>query len=827
MRDSNCNRCKLSSGCQNVCLLGKYSTDVKSDIMVVVDSPSRVDDESGIPYSGKNGKMINQLLEDSGITNYYQTYAVHCRKPGDKEPTKSEINACKYWLNKEIELVKPKFILIFGNIALQALLDTKGIKKARGKPIKVDNIVYFPTYSVTHVLHDPSLLSVIEADLSTFNSLVLNGGLFEEENLKLRLVMDDDTFDEMLENLDGVISFDIETNTLYPWDKDAAINFIGFGTKDYQWSIPIGKDYSEWGYRNRKIIVKELTKKIQDCIVVAHNGKFDMLFMKVHYGVDWYLDFDTMMAHYALDENSQHGLKYLATIYCGAPSYDIGGEDKIKGTLNVISKYHGLDLLYTLKLYHIFNKRLNKDERTKKVFNKIIMPCVRLFIHIEYYGIYIDLSKMQDAEDYLKNEVAEALKILEFWGPGTNWNSPKQLGELLYDKLKIPVVSYTPKGGRATSESVIKQIDHPLCDSLLRYREASKQLSAFIEGWKPFIVNSILHPSFKLHGTVTGRLSCERPNLQQVPRDPRIRSLITAPEGWQLIDADLSQIELRVAAEVANETTMLQAFATGVDVHWLTLIRELGRQGSEAELIKLTANGLIDKHEPDNKSYDINYGKAIQVLLKYGPEKAQKINKSWKELRKKAKAINFGFLYGMWWKKFKDYARDNYGVTVTDEEAQLSREAFFELYPNFIPWHNKQRSFAKKYGYVESLIGRKRRLPEAKSVMDTPAKKEAERQSINAPVQSLANDLNLMTALQISKEYSFDKVRVIGTVHDATMFLVRDEYVEEVYNRILQVMSGPDLLKEFGISLRVPILGEAQIGPWGKGIGLEEWKLLK
>ncbi len=823
MRDINCTKCKLSSGCQSVCLLGNYSTDVKSLVMVIIDSPSREDDECDRAYSSKYGQSVHDLLSSAGIQDYYYTYAVHCRKPGDKDPTKTEINACRYWLQKEIELVKPKFILLLGNVALQSALEIKGIKKARGKPLKVNDIVYMPTYSISNLLYDPALSSVVEADLSTFSSLIQNGGLLEEESLNLRVVNDDETFDEMMNDLKGVVSFDIETTGLYPWDNGAEINFIGFGTKNFQWSIPLAKQYSLWGYRNRKAIVRELTDKLQDCILVAHNGKFDMLWMKVHYKVDWYLDFDTMMAHYSLDENSQHGLKYLATIYCGAPSYDIGGEDKISGTLEVVSKYHGLDLLYTLKLYSIFSKRLAKEPKTKRVFDKIIMPCVRLFITIEYYGIYIDLSKMQDAEDYLKNELTEALKVLEKWGPGTNWNSPKQLGELLYDKLNIPVVSYTPKGGRATSESVIKQIDHPMCASLLRYREASKQLSAFIEGWKPFIVDSTLHPSFKLHGTVTGRLSCERPNLQQVPRDPRIRSLITAPEGWQLIDADLSQIELRVAAEVANETTMLHAFATGVDVHWLTLIRELGRQGSQPELIKHTATCLLKKYDvlPDKP---LNYGEAIQVLLKYGPEKSQEFDKGWKELRKKAKAINFGFLYGMWWVKFKDYARDNYGVTVTDDEARASRDAFFELYPKFLEWHNEQKSFAKRYGYVESLIGRKRRLPEAKATYDTPGKKEAERQAINSPVQSFANDLNLMTALQISREYGVDKVRVIGTVHDATMFLVKDEYVEEVYNRILQVMSGPDLLEEFGVDLRVPILGEAQIGPWSKGVSLEKWK---
>ena len=211
-------------------------------------------------------------------------------------------------------------------------------------------------------------------------------------------------------------------------------------------------------------------------------------------------------------------------------------------------------------------------------------------------------------------------------------------------------------------------------------------------------------------------------------------------------------------------------------------------------------------------------------MLKAGPDAAQDIYKEWKELRKKAKAINFGYLYGMWWKKFKLYARDNYGVNVTDAEAQASREAFFDLYQDFTDWHRRQRSYARKYGFVPSLAGRKLRLPAARSPFDTPQRRESERQAINSPVQSFANDINLMALLQLCKEFPRSIVRVVGTVHDAILVMVKEEYCKQVHDRLLEIMSGPELFKVFDIELDVPIEADANIGPWGAGVSYAKWE---
>ena len=402
-----------------------------------------------------------------------------------------------------------------------------------------------------------------------------------------------------------------------------------------------------------------------------------------------------------------------------------------------------------------------------------------------------------------------------------NWGSTDQLRWLLFDHLGIKPLDKTDSGNYSTSESVIKRLDHPCTEALLRFRAAKQQLSFFIDGWKPFLHKKskgfYLHPSFKLHGTVTGRLSCEHPNLQQVPRDPRIRSLISAETGWTLIQCDLSQAELRIAAELAREKTMIHAFTHGIDVHWMTAIREIERGGGLKDLVIGTACQIAKKN-------NMSYGDAIQVLIKVGHSACEDVNKEWKEYRKKAKAINFGYLFGMWWKKFKIYARDNYGVIVTDEQAEESRNFFFDTYSGLDPWHKRQRRYVRRHGYVKTLSGRKRRLPEAKSAEQTPQRKEAERQAINSPVQSFANEINLMAAIQLRKEFGRKVVKICGTVHDAVLFRVRNDRVEEVYERMLEIMRWPDLMDEFDIVFSVPIEADGDIGPWGKSISLDRYR---
>lgn len=823
--DPRCKLCALHQSAEFVCLLGEGPR--QCDVMIVGEAPGQREDDSGRPFVGKSGAVLEALLDENGWSreDVFITNAVSCRPPGNRTPTKKEINACKKWLDYQIAMVKPKFILTLGNVPLQSLTGTTGIKKKRGKPIEKDGMIILPTYHPAATLYDPTTMYHIEKDFKRFREIVDFGGIPRELEVNVVTVDTERKVQDMLDAMVGVVSTDVEATGLYPWAEGAKLASIGFGTKNTQWVIPINHvDFPKvWDDDQIAAILTRVDRRLKECFLVGHNGKFDIQWLGVHYDVWFHLDFDTMLAHYLLDENSRHGLDYLATFYFGAPEYDIPLKQKqgLEGSWEKHADYLGHDLYHTRKLYYRFKRDLQADSEVRRVFERILMPCSRLFTQIEVDGVYINTDKFDEAEAYLTNEKAEAEKELKKYGD-INWGSPKQIADLLFGKLRIPVVEKTRKGAPSTSESVLNRIDHPVRHALIRYRGAKQQLSFFIEGWKPYLDGNILHPSFKLHGTVTGRPSCEHPNLQQVPRDPRIRQLIDAPKGWSLVEVDLSQIELRIAAELAGERTLLNAFRTGGDPHWLTMIKEIGRAGAQKELVLDTARTL-------KQDKAIQYAEALKIIFEAGPDRCCEVRPEWSEMRKKAKAINFGYLYGMWWKKFKIYALDNYGVSVTDKEAQDSRISFFETYNDFPKWHERQRRFARFEGYVRSLTGRKRRLPKAMSSRpeDKFDRQEAERQAINSPVQSFASDLNLLSAIQLSEEFDRSKVRICGTVHDAILMRVKDEYIEEVVPRVLEIMQRPDAFDVFGIKLSVPIEAEAKVGPWSLGVKYSKWLAAK
>lgn len=920
MRDPKCTRCKLHETAQFVCLIPPIE---KNDIMIVGEAPGKREDETGTPFVGESGKLLVECLKEVGLErkDVFITNSVMCRPPGNRTPKKGEIKACQYWFQKQFSAVKPKYVLLLGSVALEQALGLKGIKKLRGKPIERDNYIYLPTFHPSFILRDPSQRGKFQADLQFFKDIIDNQGIPKEEGLNWEIINDHRDLKRFLDDCYGSVSYDIETTTLYPWAPEAKVNSLGFGTKDTQWILPAEHEYSKWT-RDKLIEVLEIIKERcekGELKLTMQNGKFDMLYTWVRYGIRLTNQFDTMLAHFLLDENDNHGLKYLSKVYFGAPEYDVDTNVKLgRASFEAMALYQAHDLFYTRKLKFKLLKQLKKEPEVYAVFREILMPCSNLFTEIEYRGVYIDETKMEEAERFLRNMKAEAETELNKYLPKKynpqefNWGSPKQLGVLLFEDLKIPIVEKTKTGAPSTSESCLKQIDHEMVAALLRFRESKQQLSFFIEGWKPFIKNHRLHPNFKLHGTVTGRLSCENPNLQQVPRDPRIRSLITAPPGWVLLEADLSQIELRIAAELSDEPEMIRCFRSGIDLHWRTMLKSLnsdigaysGKVLQTAEmycmLVGLPADrtsvkillkvceanknrvntekiisacceywqdkkarsrewgqpGRKEKSElerwlPDmatkvseellqsmwnytehlfasqgrgSKQLEkIQFSDALQVLSFIGPSVAQELLPDWKELRKKAKAVAFGYLYGMWWKKFKIYARDSYGVKISEEEAQQSRKDFFELYSALPQWHNRQKAFARKYGYVASLSGRKRRLPAAMSKQDTPERGGAERQAINSPVQSFANELNLMALIQLRKEFSPKVLHFVGTVHDAILMEVREDYVEKVYKRTLEVMSHPELLDKMDIVLNVPIEAEAKIGAWSLGKDLETY----
>jgi len=808
-------------------------------------------------------EMLLDALDRAGLPR--AKLNIHAVVQEDKRDVKRrDVTAYRDKLTEALaENETPTAVLLVGNTALEAVTGKKGIKQKRGRPWEQGGNIYVPILPPGVTLYDERTVPMIEADAQLFADVAIRGKIPREDRLDWTIVDTRQKFDEMLLDLRGTVSFDVETTGLNPWVGhldtdtmrwvyDGRVVSLGFGTRDRQWCLPLTHPEQDTpaalGLTFDQIF-KRLDRRIQQCLLVAHNGKFDHLWLRIHYGVDWRPDFDTMLAHWMLDENQRHGLKLLAQLYFGAPNYDADLDHKKgAGPLYPHCQYLAHDVYYTRALRFKLGKMLDEDPGVKRAFDLIVTPIAKLFCDVEHHGVLVDFDRFEEAETHLLQKLKEAHKELTaaLVASGVdrkkaaeiNWRSPKQIAAVLFDEIGIkPIPVKKKKGGvneRSTAETVLKQITHPVGVALMKFRGADQLLKMFIEGWKPFLVRHHdgwrLHPSFKLHGTVTGRASCEHPNLQQVPRDSLIRSLIIAALGFQLFDMDLSQIEMRISAELSGDQVLLGIFERDEDVHWMTATKEIARGGGMAEEVMKTAKLFVEKYPKtlwlkqvgDLRRMD--YGTAMQIVYRMGPDLAAELMPVWKELRKKAKAINFGYLFGMWWKKMIDYARDNYGVHLTEKQAQESRKSFFSTYPALAPWHERQKRYAMRHGYVRSLTGAKRRLPDAQSPEDSPKRGEAQRQAINSPVQRFACELNFMVLLQLVEEFGLDVVRPIGTVHDAILAEVRDDYVERVYTRVDEIMRHPKMLDELGIRMRVPIKGEAKIGPWSKGVSLDKWK---
>ena len=661
--------------------------------MIIGEAPGKEEDAQGIPFVGNAGHLLDDLLMQAGIdrASVYVTNAVKCRPLSNRDPTAGEIAKCRQYLQLEIDAVRPKHILLMGNAALKSVTGESGITAQRGRPSTHNGTIVMPTLHPASIFYTAANRAIVEQDLRYFRSLMRRGFIPPTSvNIRPHLVETPTDVTEMLAALTGTVSIDLETGPterikdlkerkragLYPWLGQ--ITAIGFGTAQGEFALLANHRDSPWTHDDIDGILDRAVKRLERCYVIGQNGKFDQTFLRVHHGIHLELAFDTMLAHYLLDENQFHDLEYLARLYFNAPAWDIPLEAKQgKATDQELANYLAHDLYYTRALFPVLNERLAQDPQLYRLFHHLLMPLANLFVRIEAHGAYIDYNRLSDAKAFLNEEIDRAEADLTRYGD-INWASTQQVSQVLYEKLRLRCPKFTEKGARSTDESSLNQIDHPVAGAIKRFRGARQEYGLFIKGWEPYLVPSRrdngwrLHPSFKLAGTVTGRASAEHPNLQQTTREPRVRSLIKAPAGWQLWEADLSQIELRIIAELSDDPTMRETFRAGRDIHWTTALREIERGVGHVPLVLSTASALAQRPVKD-------YAKAIAILLDAGPDTAAEIDKKWKDLRYGAKAVNFGFSFGMWWKRFKLYARDTYGLEISDRQAQQSRIAFFQL----------------------------------------------------------------------------------------------------------------------------------------------------
>ena len=514
-----------------------------------------------------------------------------------------------------------------------------------------------------------------------------------------------------------------------------------------------------------------LVKKMKERHVktVFQNGKFDTLFIEVKMGIKLPIHEDVMLMGTVYDLADKHGLKYMAQKYLHVEDWDIKNKDKLSGSYETVVPYLKCDLKYTWELFEFFSIRLN--EQQEHLYRGLLIKAFRMYRDVERNGIYIDLDQFQTTKQEYTRKESETLQALKD-RYDINWNSPQQKQDVLFskDKENLPVLKLTPKRQPSADASVMKRLagkGYELPQLILDYSAVNTLNKMFLNRWEDDAAyDGRIHPSFNLTNVVSGRTSCTDPNLQQVPRNKDIRSLFTAPEGRLFFEADYSQLELRIAAHYSNDPTMLRIYNEGGDIH------------------TMTASLMTGGRTPT------------------------------KEERSKAKAVNFGFLYGMSAKKFVEYAYDSYGQTFSNVEAEAYRDAFFAKYSRLLPWHKEQEELCEMLGGVTTLFGRFRKLPKIYS--DNKYEHlEAARRAVNTPVQGTGSDILLSAAVEVHKRLSPYGLKICGTIHDSILGEFNAEDEGWIVDEIKAIMAHPRILDDFGIELKVSLEADIGVGPWG------------
>ena len=585
------------------------------------------------------------------------------------------------------------------------------------------------------------------------------------------------------------IAIDIETRDL---KVNTTINYIGCYSEN-----AAGKElFKVFRLPQDLDSFKQFIKKAQtkNNKFILHNGKFDAVRILWSYGIDIHIDHDTMILAYlrsTVDELKDNrgkwlGLKYAAPRWLGVDNWDVSTSKKTSTSDEDVIPYLRLDCKYTYKLYY----KLIEDFPKERVSTyKLIIHALNAYKYIELNGLCLDMKRLRETKANYAEVHSKTLQALHALIGNTeiNFNSSKQLQELLYDELKLPILRYTNKGAPSTGVEALVALKgkHPVVDLLLKYREAEKART-FLDSWEEEAIlhpdgHYYLHSNFNLHGTVTGRTSSSDVNLQQIPRDKRLKSLFrsTVP-GWEMVCMDYSQLELRFAGLVADVKAIKESYLRGEDLHY-----------------KMAATVT---------------GKPIEEITK--------------EERTQAKAANFGFLYGMQAKSFVEYAKLGYGVEVSEEQAMLIRERFFELYPELLVYYDDVRQSLLTTSKQTSIMRREYEV-NPMHLLNPYTRENILRPAINFPVQSAGSDYVICGLVEIMNHPLLkDRVRLGATVHDSVIGLVKkDEHFYETLALMKSIMERPNLAQKLITKeIDFPIVVDIEIGPLGFGVDVEEYK---
>lgn len=565
-------------------------------------------------------------------------------------------------------------------------------------------------------------------------------------------------------------AFDTETTSL---DYRIA-EMVGFSVALDQhdaYYIPLAHDYEGAPEQlNRENILAQLKPILENPQIgkIGHHLKYDAHILQNH-GIQlqgWY--FDTMLASYVYNAvTTRHGMDDVARVYLShltTTFEQVAGKGVKQKSFNQIeletaAHYAAEDAHVTYRLYQVLDARLESIPELKNILHNIEMPVASVLTHMEENGIQLDLTFLdQLGVDFAKTIAGLEDQIESLAGERFNVASPKQVGEVLFERMGLKGGKKTATGQYSTSESVLEKIDHPIVQAILEYRGLAKLKSTYTDGLQKQAneASHRVHTSYHQALTATGRLSSTDPNLQNIPiREEigrQIRKAFVAPAGRVLLAADYSQIELRLMAHFSQDEALVHAFNHGQDVHKRTA----------AEVLNIALEDVTQ------------------------------------DQRRQAKAVNFGLLYGM----------SEFGLIrqlgFSREESQNYIKQYFQRYPGIYEYMQRTRQIALEQGFVQTILGRRLYTPdiEARNMM---VRKAAERAAINAPLQGSAAEIIKLAMIAVNKILPHDQAKLLLQVHDELVFEVDADIADELAAKIQQVMQ--DVVK-----ISVPLLVEVGRG---------------
>lgn len=749
---SQCDKCTLSGDR----IVGRGSN--KPKIIFVGEAPGAEEHAQGVPFVGKSGKVLMSVLNYLGLTeeDYYLTNVCMCRPPENRTPSNEEMECCFPRLMEEIRERNPKVVVALGSTPMQALFGgDRKISKDRGKVLRTFYVdtpgiaTYHPAatlYAKGDTLF-PFLLGDIKKAIDIANGKVITA----PENMETNVIIVDN--DELMESLidrmltlptGTMVAFDWETTGLSPlWDTGYCLGL----SWDEGTAVTIPMRYvRRYG--------SYISSCLEDKFIVGFNALgFDAAW-NLKYGLPHRVDFDPMIWHYLIDERpQQRSLENLTSFYLNAPCYEseMMAEYKAKKSNmievippEVVYEYCGKDVDWTRRLTkYMFDTMTEDDEKNLlPVYNTLLAPAIECFNQVKSNGFWVDQEHLQVVGDNMTRDIDAMLKELQEITDNEDFNpnSHKQVQAVLWDdlSLKQPQI-YNRKDRSADKETLTALLeaypDEPFIAKLMEYRETFTLYSRYVRDLPDYIEpDGRIRADYHFDRTETGRLSTTNPAIHQIPRDGSIRSIFSAPPNHALIQADYEQIEIRVAAAIAQDEKLIELLKSGVDFHTM-----MASQAFNVPIEDVT-----------------------------------------KDERQAAKAVSFGLLYMM----------SEKGLIVKTGLPRNDAIEFIRKYKELMPqvqrWIEQTKEDIRTKQFICSPFGRRRRFP----FVTNDNIEGLYREGVNFPIQSGASDVTLTSLIRLTSMFNayYPEAKIVAMVHDSIIVECPVYIAEEVAEAMKRVM---------------------------------------